>query len=506
MPRVPFHRTALDRFDGGLNLRDQPSQLEANESPDLMNVTLDERGAVVKRLGFAKDGAMSEIGTGATPLLPLHYWAKEGQLIAQKGAELYRRTGAGAFTEITRAASANAFTTTARAAATDFNGTLVVVHPTDGVLTYSGSGDIAPVASSPNGDTIAVWQNKVWVGGDPANPPRVHSSANGDATDWAGTGSLTNDVRDKDDAAITALVAAPWSGLVAAKRASTHRFTNPIDGDYTTISVERGIPNHHAVIAHDGVFFAVTHEGIVATDGLAKPVVISGKIDPVFHAAQINAGNDTEFAAGAFQDRLVFSLTKNGATDNDRTLEFHPSIGWFTVHDFGAAGFANLADRHQLYMGDVNDGFLYETFSGGSDDGAAIASRYRTAWVEPNAQAQARFRRLKIDGRGHAGGPQLYVALDYTDSKGLQCPLDLNEDTETWGGTTWGGSTWEGTSHQIQDEAVGLGKGAAISFLFEETSSLVATGPALLGDGATEDIGAWALNSLELHHVPLALR
>jgi hypothetical protein len=41
-------------FSGGLNLREAPPELAANESPDLWNVTLDERGGVAKRLGYTK--------------------------------------------------------------------------------------------------------------------------------------------------------------------------------------------------------------------------------------------------------------------------------------------------------------------------------------------------------------------------------------------------------------------------------------------------------------------
>ena len=41
-------------FSGGLNIRDAAAQLGQNESPADSNVTLDERGGVSKRLGYAK--------------------------------------------------------------------------------------------------------------------------------------------------------------------------------------------------------------------------------------------------------------------------------------------------------------------------------------------------------------------------------------------------------------------------------------------------------------------
>lgn len=44
----------MEGFAGGLNLRDAPTELKPTESPSAWNVTLDERGGVVKRLGYTK--------------------------------------------------------------------------------------------------------------------------------------------------------------------------------------------------------------------------------------------------------------------------------------------------------------------------------------------------------------------------------------------------------------------------------------------------------------------
>src|SRR4051812_5818906 len=42
------------RFDGGINLRDAPSELAENETPACSNVTLDERGGVTARTGITR--------------------------------------------------------------------------------------------------------------------------------------------------------------------------------------------------------------------------------------------------------------------------------------------------------------------------------------------------------------------------------------------------------------------------------------------------------------------
>jgi hypothetical protein len=51
---MPLSFAEYRRFDGGLNLRDAPSELAENETPSCFNVTLDERGGVVARLGLTK--------------------------------------------------------------------------------------------------------------------------------------------------------------------------------------------------------------------------------------------------------------------------------------------------------------------------------------------------------------------------------------------------------------------------------------------------------------------
>jgi hypothetical protein len=51
---LPYTELQITDFSGGLNVRDAATELSENESPDLLNVVLDERGGVTKRLGYSK--------------------------------------------------------------------------------------------------------------------------------------------------------------------------------------------------------------------------------------------------------------------------------------------------------------------------------------------------------------------------------------------------------------------------------------------------------------------
>ena len=56
--RYFFREQLMQGFQGGLNLRDAPTELKPSESPSAWNVTLDERGGVVKRLGYTSWGSV----------------------------------------------------------------------------------------------------------------------------------------------------------------------------------------------------------------------------------------------------------------------------------------------------------------------------------------------------------------------------------------------------------------------------------------------------------------
>src|SRR5439155_7993393 len=89
--RYFYGEQKLEDFSGGLNIRDAAGQLAANETPDSMNVTLDERGGAGKRLGMIKyNGSPFE----ASLVTNTFYWPSGQNEITQCGAKLYKDTGA----------------------------------------------------------------------------------------------------------------------------------------------------------------------------------------------------------------------------------------------------------------------------------------------------------------------------------------------------------------------------------------------------------------------------
>jgi hypothetical protein len=483
----------LTDFSGGLNLRDAQGQLSPTETPSCLNVTFDERGGVQKRLGYAKDGSMSAF---AADITNFYYSESLDQLIVQEGTNLKRRTAAGTFS-----AAFDTVSTAARVAFCDFAGKLVYVHPVDGLFTFDGTTVTGPHGGAPvKGSAIAVWGNKVWVAAYPSsdangNPTRIVRSALGDPTTW--TASHFSDAREWDDEAVVALSVAPRGGLMWFKRNSCGKVTSAETGFLQLIDAGRGAAGHLATVPFEGNLAVVNEHGIYMTDGISEMVEASGKIEPLFHNDQLNLGALDSFCAGRWENRVVFSLRRAGQTVNDLTLEWSPSVGWFAPHNFGAAAFATLeaSDNQLFHAAPGSARLIYTTFDGGSDDGAMIASHFQTGWFAPGDGLLSRCRRVHVRGRGMV---DMYVRHDFEVGGGVHYPLDLNHGSEDVaqldGGDTWdGGFMWGPGSYEGHADAWSPGVAKHWQIRLEETSDMTHNSPPMLGIGAAEEMGAWAM-------------
>lgn len=495
-PRYRFAAIAVTDFSGGLNLVAAPSELQDNESADMLNVTLDERGGVVKRLGYSRVNASA---MAAAPQ-QLFWWNEKALMIVQAGAVVYKTTDFVTFTSI------KTYSSTARAAFTTFNGKLIAVHPADRVSTYDNTTWVDIGAGSPKGTTIAVWQNKCWVSGNPDFPVRVHFSAADDPATW----TTFVDIRDGTDAPVTALGGGQGMdlpgrpGLLVFKAFATHRINNSTSGAYTTITNQGGASNHNAVIGVLGNTYAMSTRGITAYDQSDTPTLISTNIEPLFRSTQINVTRSNQFCAGLWRNRVLFSFPYGPSqTTNNRTLEYHPTTGSFTIHTLAAAAMAPYETNYvELYGASPTDNYITWMFHTGADNGVAIPSHYQTRWFEPLFRGESRYRQATIESRGAA---DLFTKLDYTLGAGASVTIPTADASSVWGGGLWGGGPWGPLSYERISRIYSLGVGRAIAFRIEETSTTSGLAPTLLGDGAQEEVGAWAFYGFRLDFIPLGL-
>lgn len=491
-------------FSGGLNLREAPPELAANESPDMGNVTLDERGGAAKRLGY--------VTVNSTPfsgglVQNLHYSGVVANLVTQAGSSLYLGT-----TNTARVT----FSTGARVGMTDFAGKIWAVHPVDGVFSTTDGITWTHIAASPVGCSIISWQNRLLVCGDLANPTMVSASAIGDGTDFttaAGHG-WNNQLRENpnDGSALLCLAAASGvdiagrPGLIACKRDSTYRLYDSNTGAYQTLDPNVGAASSKSVTTAYGKTIILSRYGIFWTDGVSPLQKASARVDPLFTPAALAESQLDLCAAGSFGGRAYFSLPRVGKTANDLMLEYHPTEGWITANSNAATCYANFSTTQAFYSGSPSvSGQVFQQFSGGADNGASIASWFQTKWFEPNDGFFTRFRSAKVLGWG---AMDFYRRADYSVAQGVHRSVSISRGGFTWNDpgalwnsstTTWGPTTFVGYSSPLPS----LGTGRSVSFRIEETSTLTTTQPPLLGSGVAPLIGAWGLAGIDLAHVLL---
>lgn len=496
----------LADFSGGLNLRDAPTELAENETPDCLNISLDEHGGITKRLGLSRLN-----GSGALPGIPSNvYYSPSLQVtILQIGATLYKTSDFVTFTSFKTLSTSNV------AAFTDFGGQLVYAHQDDGVFTYDGTTNTNRTAAI-KGSCIAAWQNKVFVAGDPVKPSLVTCSATGDATGWTvgAAGCAQNQLREKDDTVITALGVGQGEdisgrpGLLAFKAESAYRINDSGTLAYVTVDGSAGAAGPLAVVTLGGVTATFCKKGIYTIDpgGTTNMTSVGDKVFNIFNSLQINFAKLNLVAGGIYRNRIVFSYPWGAAQgSNNRTLEFHPGQGWIVPHDFGMAAYTTFGKNDaQLYGISPTATNAFNVFTGWSDDGANIACRFRTHEIQPAVGYQCNYRRMRLFGRGIF---QCYTLLDMDQGQGALSPVQLSGSAFIWNdpAAVWnsGAMVWGPTSYEIGEDFWSLGVGRSISFMLRESSQAAATGPKLLEDGAVPSVGSIAAYQMLVEYVQL---
>lgn len=499
--RIFQRELGISDFSGGLNLRDSPSELANNESPDLSNVTLDERGGVIQRLGQAKKNPAPYAG-GIVPQ-NLFEWKAKGHIFTQCGASIFKNDGT---------AAVQTFSTTDRVGFAVFAAAVYAIHPIDGTYSSTDGTTWAAVVGSPKGTWLEPWQNRLTAGGDPANPPRLYASAIGDATDWAtGAGhGWFNDIREKDSEVLVAgksasgVDIAAQVGMVVCKNLSTYRINDSNTGAYETLDTTVGAASAISVVNSLNETFVLHQTGIYRTTGVSPLVLASGKLQPLFTPGEIAFDQTALFAAGAKGDRVHFSLPRAGSTHNDLHLEYHPAQGWIVAGTDAASCYTRYTQNgEKLYGGSPTvAGQVYEMGTGGTDDGAAIVARYQTKWISPAGGIRCRFRKIRVFGRGSFS---VFVKRDFDLGQGSENKFVAPAVGGKWGTFKWAVDAWGGPAYETSKDFWSLGTGTHVSFVFTNTATTTATGPQLLGAGTGVTVGAFAVYAVDLQFILIGI-
>lgn len=506
--RYFFHELLTQGFQGGLNLRDAPTELKPSESPSAMNVTLDERGGVVKRLGFSKWNATAAAhlfqDSYYSLLLGWQYWYSPAD------GKLYKDVG-GTLTNV------HTFTSGYRASLVDFAGDIYLAHENDGLFSSSDGATFTAVSKGshstaiPSGSLLVVWQNKLWIASSASN--KLSFSAPGDATDWdSADGGGSVNVREKDDAPIVALHGGSGidfqtePGLFVFKRDSLYRVTDSTTGAYLAIDGSVGAASKNSVTSLYGELIFISRRGIYQTKKLAAVVPAAEQVFPLFDPDSTDDTKLDNFCAGYWGDRVYFSITLQGSDTNNMALEYAPLYGWVV------AG-TNAMGCYQTVTGTAAEvilaaspsvaGQIYKMNDGGSDDGTDIASWYETRWFQVLNSHQTRMSMARMLFRGQNVMVSLYT--DFSETAAWTATLNEDDGGMLWGLGLWGTGAWGGTTIEAYTSEFPRQLGRAFKMRFDETSSATYTRPPILGTGASLTSGAWALYAVDTQYGPLGL-
>lgn len=120
----------VQRVDGGISSKDSPANIDTIESPDCLNVTFDDRGAVQTRYGAAYFNT-SAAETGANKLDGVASF--NGSLLVWAGGSMFRASGT---TFVTIGSAQGAFTSGAKIAYSIYQNMLIHSDGTNGPYRY----------------------------------------------------------------------------------------------------------------------------------------------------------------------------------------------------------------------------------------------------------------------------------------------------------------------------------------------------------------------------------
>ena len=483
-------------LSGGVNNRDAATELAPNESPDLWNVVIDERGGAVKRLGFIRWNA------SATPQpLTVGYESRLADLdlwYSSADGKLYSDPGTGILT------LRHTFTSGSDVSIVDFVDKVYLIHPDDGLFESADgvtwAATVATGGALPTGNLLAVWQNKLWVGGG----NEISFSKAGDATDWdTAHGAGSNLVREGRDgeAPITCMLGSTSfdtqlrPSLMVFKDRSFHVVTDSSTGAYITLDQFEGAPNPHAVTAQYGRIYVANPRGVFQTDGLSPLVPLSGKLDKLFRL-QVNQSATSDISAVGHQGKVYGTLR---LLDGDLiSFRYHPLFDSFTLGS--DVGHAYISKDRRLLATSPTTGLIYQLDTGGSDDGVAIESRVKSRIFEPFQSVAGRMQKMTIRIGGNVN---MQVLTDFSPS-GEQVALTTGESRGfKWDVDSWGSGVW-GAGDVIEDYVYDYPRleGQSFQLAFSESSSSVRSIPSEQG---TLQVGAWAIYGAELAFTQLSV-
>lgn len=330
-----FSLEVLESFSGGLNLRSDQFNLEENESPDMLNVSVDPRGGIRMRDGVNRRNTTA-LSHDVKGMWGFHTDSGTNHLMANWGTKVgYSATGN--FTELS---GITARTDGSRVYGITMNNVAYGVSFDQPSFRWNGSAaaDLGTTfgasGNMPKAQYITFWNNFAWVANvnesDPNEKSRLRWSNINDPETWAATDYVDIDVGEHGDF-ITALVPA-GDRLLVFKNQSVYAVFGFDSDSFQVVTLSSDVGSlglSSAVNTPFGTFFWYQEEGVYNYNGENFTWIFS-KLKPAIDNGQITFGTPPELAWA--NNKLYVSVewtdvSGGVVTVSRRTLTFDPILG-----------------------------------------------------------------------------------------------------------------------------------------------------------------------------------
>lgn len=422
---MPLQRVPINNFRGGLNTRDGPFDLQPNESPDLLNVTVSNLvGQLQVRQGKARFDTSGMPSTAADNMQQVVLGSTIRWIMLSINGSIYSCSTSGT---VAKLFSGTSNTVWSFAQYPDASGVDKVwcMNGVDTAQEWNGTASTtsdwaATTGTLPAGNMVKVYGNRLWVTGVAATPQRIFFSPFGDPeATTAAYGFI--DLRGPEDELDSFIdFGELGTRLYAFKRNSVWVINDP-----TTLANRRlgapGVASRFQVIDFNEKLYWFNAQGIWSTAGVTIAYE-SGSINSWF-PSNLNYAAIATARLTATRDsypRLLLTVATGAHTVPDTMIESVPNINFrriggrrylllpaYFIHTLPMQAMAPvnlLGNGPWTVIGsDSQKTSLYTVFSGSTDDGSPIVAHWKSSWMAIQGEEPfERIRRLNVDLYGDA--------------------------------------------------------------------------------------------------------
>lgn len=339
-------------FSGGLNDQDAPQYLANNESPDLLNVDIDNPvGALKQRTGYIEFGNTPS----GNPAINMYEYIKNSgarYLIVADQSSIWATSDGVTFSTITTglvATSLNYFATV--------RDDLWIVNKTTSTKTWDGTTtthlnvSTTTLPDVPQGQYIAFWKERVWIARTNSEPSSVYFSdiANtaGDIlhpkTSTAAWSALNAFYINREDGSPIYGIKVYRDNLFVFKETGIFRiiFESEFDAGITKAVSNIGCKFQDSIVEIDNYLYFVGPDGIYKFDGV-NALRISDKIQHRFDAIKQASISDQFKLWDTASDWVNGSLSNSNTSYNLGSITLEKSNSYNLIEDFSSGAISAL--------------------------------------------------------------------------------------------------------------------------------------------------------------------